>query len=33
MQSKPHLLKQLRYGSEYPFRNYATTKAIMHGLI
>lgn len=33
MQAKPHLLAQLRWGSEYPFRDYATTRAIMHGLI
>jgi hypothetical protein len=33
MQAKPQLLAQLRWGSEYPFRNCETTKAILQGKI
>ena len=31
MQAKPQLLASLRWGSEYPFRNCQTTKAILQG--
>ena len=33
MQAKPQLLASLRWGSEYPFRNCQTTKAILLGKV